>query len=77
MADIKPTPKPAITRPTTITARPVEAVSRIHPIEKIKQPVMMVTRRPTKSATSPAIIAPKKVPAERIEVVNDWSRVER
>jgi hypothetical protein len=26
-----------------------------------------------KSATSPAIMAPKNVPAERIEVVKDWS----
>ena len=77
IADMKPTPAPAINRPSTMTAKPVEAVSRIHPTEKTKQPVMMVRRRPIKSATSPAMMAPKNVPAERIDVVKDWSRAVR
>ena len=72
MAEMKPTPAPAIRRPTTMTGRVVEAVSRIQPTEKTAQPVMMVIRRPMKSATSPAMMAPKKVPAERMEVVKDW-----
>ena len=77
MAEMKPTPRPAIKRPATITPRPVDAVSRMHPTEKIAQPVMMVMRRPMKSAQSPAMMAPKKVPQERMEVVNDWSRAGR
>jgi hypothetical protein len=38
---------------------------------KIPQPLMMVVRRPNQSARSPAMMAPKKVPAERIEVMSD------
>jgi hypothetical protein len=68
---MNPTPRPHIRRPGTIRAIPVEAVSNIHPIANTTQPVMIVMRRPIKSATSPAIIAPKKVPAERIEVTSD------
>jgi hypothetical protein len=57
------------------------------PMQKIPQPTMMVIRRPMKSARSPAMIAPKKVPegisdcyqdvtpehlpADRMEVVRD------
>eukprot|EP00914_Ancora_sagittata_P010829 GHVO01021123.1.p2 GENE.GHVO01021123.1~~GHVO01021123.1.p2 ORF type:complete len:116 (+),score=4.57 GHVO01021123.1:291-638(+) len=74
MAEMKPTPAPAIRRPATMTPRPVDATSRMHPTVKTPQPVMMVTRRPIMSATSPAMIAPKKVPQERMEVVKDWSR---
>jgi hypothetical protein len=33
--------------------------------------MMTVKRRPSQSAMSPAIRAPKKVPAERIEVMRD------
>lgn len=43
------------------------------PTIKIIQPAMMVYDRPKKSAQSPAMTAPKKVPAERIEVIRDWS----
>ena len=32
----------------------------------------MVVRRPMKPAKSPAIRAPKKVPAERIETISDF-----
>ena len=32
----------------------------------------MVVRRPMKSVKSPAIRAPKKVPAERIETISDF-----
>ena len=40
---------------------------------KTMQPTMMVVRRPMKSAKSPAIRAPKKVPAERIDTIRDFS----
>lgn len=39
---------------------------------KMRHPRMMVVRRPKKSAKSPAMSAPKKVPAERMEVINDF-----
>ena len=71
MAEMNPTPAPQMIRPAHITPRPVEAVSRMQPMVKMKQPVMMVVRRPMKSARSPAIRAPKKVPQDRIEVVKD------
>ena len=70
-AEMKPTPKPAIKRPGTIKPMLVEAVSRMHPMVKMTQPMMMVSRRPIKSATSPAMMAPKKVPAERMDVTRD------
>ena len=70
-AEMKPTPKPAMRRPATITPRLVEAVSRIPPTVKIPQPIIITVRRPRKSARSPAMMAPKKVPAERIEVTRD------
>lgn len=71
MAEINPTPRPQMTRPATITPNPVEATSRIHPTVKMKHPAMIVVRRPVKSAQSPAIKAPKKVPRDRIEVSRD------
>jgi hypothetical protein len=49
----------------------VEATWRITPTLKTPQPAIIVVRRPIKSAISPAIIAPKKVPAERIDVIRD------
>jgi len=39
---------------------------------KTPQPAMMVVRRPNQSARSPAMRAPKKVPAERMEVMSDF-----
>ena len=39
---------------------------------KTMQPSMMVVRRPVKSAISPAMRAPKKVPAERMETMRDF-----
>ena len=75
MAEMKPTPAPQMMRPTTMTAMPVDAVSRMQPTVKTTQPAMMVVRRPTKSATSPATIAPKKVPQLRIDVVSDCSQL--
>jgi hypothetical protein len=68
---MKPTPNLATRRPATMTPIVVDAVSRIQPTEKIKHPIMIVNRRPIKSAMSSAMIAPKKVPAERTDVVND------
>lgn len=50
---------------------PVDAVSRMQPMMKTMQPVMIVRRRPMKSAMSPATMAPKKVPADKIEVTSD------
>lgn len=44
---------------------------------KTRQPKMMVARRPIQSAKSPAIRAPKKVPAERIEVISDFFQAGR
>ena len=41
------------------------------PTMKMKQPMMMVVLRPVKSATSPAMMAPKKVPADRMETIRD------
>ena len=77
MAETNPTPKPATRRPTTSRASPLEMVWRMTPMVKIPQPAMIVVRRPMKSARSPAIIAPKKVPAERIEVIKDFFQDER
>lgn len=71
MAEMKPTPAPAMRRPTTITASVVEAVSRIHPTVKVKQPEIIVHLRPILSAMSPAMMAPKNVPQERIPVKRD------
>lgn len=71
MAEIKPTPAPAINLPTTIMASSVEAVSRIQPTENTMQPDIIVHRRPILSARSPAMMAPKKVPQERIPVRRD------
>jgi len=71
MAEMKPTPKPAIRRPTTIKGRAVEAVWRMQPTEKTPHPEMIVHRRPMWSAKSPAMMAPKKVPQERILVRRD------
>jgi len=71
MADMKLTPNLAIRRPATITPIVVDAVSRIHTIEKMKQPIMTVNRRPMKLARLLATMTPKKVPADRTDVVND------
>lgn len=38
---------------------------------KTPQPTMIVVRRPNQSERSPAIMAPKKVPAERIETIRE------
>ena len=73
MAKIKPTPAPQIKRPTTMTVGVVDAVSRIHPMVKIKQPPVLVHRRLMKSAISSAFMAPNKVPQERILLNNDCS----
>ena len=71
MAEMKPTPAPAMRRPTTITARVVDAVSKIQPTEKVTHPVIIVHLRPMRSAISPEIMAPKNVPQERIPVRRD------
>ena len=40
---------------------------------KTTQPTMTVKRLPSQSARSPAMRAPKKVPAERIDVMSEFS----
>lgn len=57
-ADSKPTPSPAMKRPAAMRGMVVEMTSMMTPAMKIKQPSMMVVRRPKKSAKSPAIRAP-------------------
>lgn len=52
-------------------------VWRMAPIIKIAQPEIIVVRRPMKSARSPVMIAPKKVPAERMEMIKDFFQDER
>jgi len=54
----------------------VEAVWRMTPTMKIRQARMMDGRRPIASAREPAASAPKKVPAERMEVMSDFWEVE-
>jgi hypothetical protein len=71
IAEINPTPAPAMSLPTTITGSVVLAVSRIQPTVNVRQPLMIVYLRTIRSATSPAIRAPKKVPQERIPVRRD------
>jgi hypothetical protein len=68
---MKPTPAPAIKRPTTISVKLVAAVSRTHPTQKVRHPVIIVQRRPILSATSPEMREPKKVPQDRIPVRRD------
>ncbi len=75
MADTKPTPSPAINRPGTSRAMLVDATWSATPTLKTMQPRMMVVRRPSRSAMSPATSAPKKVPADRMEVMRDFSHV--
>lgn len=40
-------------------------------------PQMIVVRRPMKSARSPAMRAPKKVPADRMDVIRDFFQAGR
>jgi hypothetical protein len=72
MAETKPTPIPAIRRPGTRSATVVDATCNATPREKTAQPRMIVVRRPNQSAREPAISAPKKVPAERMETIKDF-----
>jgi hypothetical protein len=74
-AETKPMPNPAIRRPGIRTPTLEEATCRMTPSEKMVHPAMIVARRPIQSATEPAIRAPKKVPAERIETMRDFSQV--
>lgn len=46
IAEMKPTPEPAMSLPTTITGKVVLAVSKMQPTVNVKQPVMIVQRRP-------------------------------
>lgn len=68
-----PTAKPATTRPPTRSPTEAEAVWRMTPTVKRPQAITMDMRRPMASAKYPAKRAPKKVPADRIEVINDLS----
>jgi hypothetical protein len=49
----------------------VDATWKATPIEKIPQPQIIVKRRPYQSAMSPAMRAPKNVPADRMETIRD------
>src|SRR6266536_4100813 len=71
IAETKLTPGPAMRRPATKRPRDVDAVCRIQPIPYTMQPRVIVVRRPNQSARSPATREPKKVPAERIEMMSD------
>ena len=75
MADTNPTPKPATMRPPTSTLTVVEATCRATPQEKMAQAIMMDRRRPIQSARFPPKRAPKKVPADRIDVIKLFSQV--
>jgi len=112
IAETNPTPKPAIRRPMTITARPLAAnicmttparyCRQVDHVESaicakemerkgremsseegkrkvkltIPQPAMIVGRRPIISARSPAMRAPKKVPADKIETMREvWEEL--
>lgn len=76
MALTNPTPKPEINRPDTMRPRPSdEAVWRIHPTMNTIHPEMIVHLLPMLSARSPAMRAPKKVPAERTDVMRDFCHV--
>ena len=77
-AETKPIPIPAMRRPGTRTAIVVEATWRTTPSEKTPHPAMIVERRPIQSARDPANSAPKKVPADKIDTINDcWEVVYR
>jgi len=75
MALTNPTPIPAIRRPTTRTETADEATWRIAPTIIIPQPDIIVMRRPIQSARDLAKSAPKKVPADKIETMRDFSHV--
>ena len=75
MAETNPTPKPATMRPPTSTPTVVEATCRDTPPAKMAQAMMMDRRRPIQSARLPPKRAPKKVPAERIDVIKLFSQV--
>jgi hypothetical protein len=74
-AETNPIPKPAIGRPGIRTPTLEAATCKTTPSEKMAHPVMIVARRPIQSAMDPAVRAPKKVPAERIETMRDFSHV--
>jgi hypothetical protein len=71
MAETNPTPKPAIRRPATNKPKELLAVCKIHPIPYTIHPRITVVLRPNQSARSPAMMAPKNVPALRIETMRD------
>jgi hypothetical protein len=55
----------------------LDAIWRATPMAKTPQPAMIVVRRPNQSERSPAIKAPKKVPADRIETISELLEEER
>lgn len=73
IADSKPTPSPETNRPPTSVETEEDAVWIITPIMKITHPIKIVNFLPIKSAQSPAMRAPKNVPADMMEVIRDWS----
>lgn len=75
-AEIKPTPKPAKKRPARNMGMAVEIVCRTTPRLKTQVEIMRAGRRPKKSASRGEARAPKKVPADRMETMDDsWEVV--
>lgn len=71
-AEMKPTPMPVTRRPMTKRATWfVDTISNTQPTQKTTHPMMMVGRRPMKSATSPATSDPTNVPQDNIDVMSD------
>ena len=74
--EMRPTPRPAITRPTMKRGSAVDAVCIATPTEKTRAAKMMPNLRPRKSAAGAPRSAPKKVPTERMETTRDcWEVV--
>lgn len=74
-ADTNPTPTPATKRPDTSSASPVDATCSATPAPNTPHPRITVARRPTQSPSTPAPSAPQNVPADRIDVISDFSHV--
>lgn len=74
-AEIKPTPKPAKKRPARNMGIAVEMVWSTTPRLKTQVEIMRAGRRPKKSANRGEARAPKKVPAERMDTMDDSCEV--
>ena len=71
-AEIRPTPYPAKKRPAMKSSCVVEAVWRMTPrLKTTPAEAIKPQRLPSKSPKGAAVRAPKKVPAERMETINE------